>query len=202
MKKVLLLLANGFEEYEASVFTDVLGWSRAFGNVPVEVVTVGRRSKLKCTWNFTVIPEKLLGEINIDEYDALAIPGGFENAGFYEDAYSEDFSEIIRKFHEKNKIIASICVAALALGKSGILKGRNATTYHLLEGRRRRQLSDFGANVLDERIVIDGNIITSSCPETAIDVAFILLELLTDKDNCNKVKEWMGFINGDGELRD
>jgi len=37
MKKVLLLLANGFEEYEAGAFTDVLGWSRAFGNVPIEV---------------------------------------------------------------------------------------------------------------------------------------------------------------------
>ena len=200
VKKVLLLLANGFEEYEASAFTDVLGWSRAFGDIPVEVVTVGMRSKLKCTWNFTVIPEKLLNEINIDEYDALAIPGGFENAGFYEDAYSEDFSEIIRKFHEKNKIIASICVAALALGKSGILKGKNATTYHLLEGRRRRQLSEFGANVLDEHIVVDENIITSSCPATATDVAFTLLELLTDRDNCNKVKEWMGFINGGKEL--
>jgi len=202
MKKVLLLLANGFEEYEASAFTDVLGWSRAFGNVPLEVVTVGRHSKLKCTWNFTVIPEKLLNEINADEYDALAIPGGFEKAGFYEDAYSEDFAEIIRRFHEKSKIIASICVAALALGKSGILKGKNATTYHLLEGRRRKELSKFGANVLDEHVVIDKNIITSSCPATAIDVAFALLELLTDKDNCNKVKEWMGFVNAGEALRD
>jgi len=202
MKKVLLLLANGFEEYEASAFTDVLGWSRAFGNVSVEVVTAGRHSKLKCTWNFTVIPEKLLDEINADEYDALAIPGGFEKAGFYEDAYSEDFAEIIRRFHEKGKIIASICVAALALGKSGILKGKNATTYHLLEGRRRKELSEFGANVLDEHVVIDKNIITSSCPATAIDVAFDLLELLTDKDNCNKVKEWMGFVNAGEALRD
>jgi len=63
-------------------------------------------------------------------------------------------------------------------------------------------LSEFGANVLDEHVVIDKNMITSSCPATAIDVAFALLELLTDKDNCNKVKEWMGFINCDKEIRD
>ena len=51
MKKVLLLLANGFEEYEASAFTDVLGWSRVFG-MPVKVVTAGMHPQLRCTWNY------------------------------------------------------------------------------------------------------------------------------------------------------
>ncbi len=193
MKKVLLLLANGFEGYEASAFTDVLGWSRAFGSVPGGVVTAGMHPLLKCTWNFTVIPEIQLGEINVDEYDALAIPGGFEAAGFYKDAYDEDFLEIIRKFNKKDKIIASICVAALPLGKSGILKDRKATTYHLLDGKRRKQLAEFGAKVLDKDIVIDKNIITSTSPATAINVAFKLLELLTGKENCEKVRKFMGF---------
>src|SRR4030042_2481333 len=192
MKKVLLLLANGFEEYEASVFTDVLGWSRVFGT-PVKVVTAGMHLQLKCTWNFTVIPEKLLKEINVNEYDALAIPGGFEKAGFYEDAYSEDFLRIIREFNSRNKTIAAICVGALPLGKSGILKGRKATTYHLLEGKRRRELAEFGGEILDRDIVIDKNIITSANPATAINVAFKLLELLTDKENCDKIRKLMGF---------
>jgi 4-methyl-5(b-hydroxyethyl)-thiazole monophosphate biosynthesis len=192
VKKVLLLLANGFEEYEASAFTDVLGWSRVFGT-PVKVVTAGMHPQLRCTWNFTVIPEKQLSEINVDEYDALAIPGGFEEAGFYKDAYSEDFLEVIREFHKKNKIIASICVGALPLGKSGILKSRKATTYQLLNGIRSEELTKFGAKVLDKKIVINKNIITSANPATAIDVAFKLLELLTDKKNCDKVKKLMGF---------
>jgi len=101
-KKVLLLLANGFEAYEASVFTDVLGWSKAFGDIPVEVTTTGRHQKLKCTWNFTVIPEI-------------------------------------------------------------------------------------------QNVVVDGNIITSSSPATALDVAIKLLEMLTSQKNCEKVKKWMGF---------
>ena len=42
-KKVLLFLAQGFEEYEAGVFTDVIGWSRVFGNEPVDVITSGLR---------------------------------------------------------------------------------------------------------------------------------------------------------------
>lgn len=193
MKKVLLLLANGFEAYEASVFTDVLGWSRAFGDIPVEVTTAGMRRKLQCTWNFTVIPEIQIDEVKVKDYDALAIPGGFEKAGFYDDAYHEDFLKLIKAFNSEKKIIASVCVGALPIGKSGILKGRKATTYHLLDGIRRKQLAEFGAEVLDQNIVLDANIITSSSPATALDVAFKLLEMLTSKKNSEKVKKWMGF---------
>lgn len=150
------------------------------------------RENLKCTWNFTVIPEMHISEVNIDEFDALAIPGGFEEAGFYEDAYSEEFLNIIRKFDRAGKIIASICVGALPIGKSGVLVGRNATTYNF--GKRQKQLSEFGANVLgDEPIVVDKNIITSYNPSTAFDVAFNLLEILTSKENCINVKNIMGF---------
>ncbi len=192
MKKVLLLLADGFEAVEASVFTDVIGWNKTDGDGTTELVTVGLREKLKCTFNFTVIPEMQVSEISVDEFDAVAIPGGFEEAGFYEDAYSEDFLNVIREFNKKGKIIASICVGALPVGKSGVLIGRNATTYNC--SIRQKQLSEFGANVLgDEPIVIDGNIITSYNPSTAFDVAFKLLEMLTSKENCNKVKELMGF---------
>ena len=171
MKNVLLLLAQGFEEYEASVFTDVLGWSRDIGDIPVNVTTAGRRSHIKCTWNFTVIPETQVNEIIFD-----------------------NFLNIIRQFHETNKIIASICVGALPLGKSGILKNKKATTYHLLNGIRRKQLESFGANVQDQPIVVDDNIITSTSPATALEVSFMLLEMLTSKDNLRKVKTAMGFV--------
>jgi 4-methyl-5(b-hydroxyethyl)-thiazole monophosphate biosynthesis len=121
MKKILLLLADGFEAVEASVFTDVLGWNKWEGDGSTEVVTVGLRNKLTCTWNFTVIPEKTVDDIQLDEFDALAIPGGFEESGFYEDAFSEKFLNVIQHFYSTQKPIASICVASLALGKSGIL---------------------------------------------------------------------------------
>lgn len=192
MKKVLLLLANGFEAVEASVFTDVIGWNKLEGDGTTDLITAGMRENLKCTWNFTVIPEMQISEVNIDEFDALAIPGGFEEAGFYKDAYREEFLNIIRKFDRAGKIIASICVGALPIGKSGVLVGRNATTYNF--GKRQKQLSEFGANVLgDEPIVVDKNIITSYNPSTAFDVAFNLLEILTSKENCANVKKLMGF---------
>ncbi|MHB9937029.1 DJ-1 family protein [Clostridium sporogenes] len=194
MKKVLLLLANGFEAVEASVFADVIGWNKLEGDGTTELITVGIRENLKCTFNFTVIPEMHVSEVNIDEFDALAIPGGFEEAGFYEDAYNKDFLNIIREFDKSGKTIASICVGALPIGKSGVLVDRNATTYNLGNGKRQNQLSKFGANVLaDTSIVIDKNIITSYNPSTAFHVAFKLLELLTSKENCVNVKRLMGF---------
>jgi len=193
MKRVLLFLAQGFEAYEASVFTDVIGWSRNFGIEPVDLVTTGLRSEIKCTWNLTVCPEIEFDKINAMDFDALAIPGGFENAGFYEDAYDERFLNLIREFDEENKIIASICVAALPIGKSGILANRKATTYDLMDGLRRKQLADFGANVQDEMIVVDKNIITSTGPSTGLNVAFRLLEMLTNLENVNIVKKYMRF---------
>lgn len=194
MKKVLLLLANGFEAVEASVFTDVIGWNKLEGDGSTELLTVGLREKLKCTFNFSVIPEMLITEVNIDDFDALAIPGGFEEAGFYEDAFSEAFLNLIREFDNAGKIIASVCVGALPVGKSGVLAHRNATTYNLGSGIRQKQLSEFGANVLgDEPIVVDKNIITSYNPSTAFDVAFKLLEMLTSKENCDNIKNLMGF---------
>ena len=192
-KKVLLFLAQGFEGYEASVFTDVIGWSRVYGKEPVDLITTGLRSEIKSTWNLIVRPEIEFDKVNVQDFNALAIPGGFENAGFYEDSFDKRFLDLIRKFNDQEKIIASICVAALPLGKSGVLQGKKATTYDLLDGVRRKQLADFGAIIQDERIVIDKNIITSTGPSTGLDVAFKLLEMLTDKENVDLVKKYMRF---------
>lgn len=194
-KKVLLFLAQGFEAYEASVFTDVMGWSRSFGNEPVDLITTGLRPEIKCTWNLIVKPEIEFGEINIGEFDALAIPGGFESAGFYEDAYDERLLNLIREFDKEGKIIATICVSALPVGKSGVLMGRKATTYDLLDGVRRKQLADFGAKIQDVSIVIDKNIITSTGPSTGLDVSFKLLEMLTNIENVNLIKKYMRFTD-------
>ena len=192
-KKVLLFLAQGFEEYEAGVFIDIIGWSRAYGSEPVDLVTTGLRPQIKCTWNFTVLPEIEFDKVNADDYDALAIPGGFEKAGFYEDAYDERFLGLIRDFNSQGKIIAAVCAAALPLGKSGILKNRTATTYDLLDELRRKQLADFGAIVKDAQIVTDDNVITSTGPATGPGVAFTLLEMLTTKENVDLVKKYMRF---------
>lgn len=192
--KVLVLLAKGFETMEFSVFIDVLGWARTDFGIDVDVETCGYTKTVVSTFNVPVIVDKLINEVSVDEYDALAIPGGFEEYGFYEEAYDEKFSALIRQFNDQGKTIASICVAALALGKSGILTGRKATTYHLGGGNRQRQLKEFGVNVVNNPIVIDENVITSYCPQTAPGVAFELLKALSSEEQMETVKKVMGFI--------
>jgi protein deglycase len=193
MKKVLILLANGFELYEASAFIDVLGWASVFGSEPIEAVTAGFSKQLHCTFGFDVIPDSLISQVDLESFDALAIPGGFEKAGFYQDAFSQKFLDIISHFEEAGKPISSICVGALPVAKSGALQGRKATTYHLLEGRRRKELGSFGAIVQDSHMVRDKNITTSSSPATAIHVAFNLVERLTSRENAGHIQELMGF---------
>lgn len=191
--KTLLFCAKGFETMEFSVFIDVLGWARNDYGYEVEVDTCGFKKNVISTFNVPVIMDKTIEEVNVEEYDALAIPGGFEEFGFYEEAYDERLLELIREFDRQGKTIATICVAALPLGKSGILKNRKATTYHLRDAYRQKQLAEFGVEVVNERVVIDGNVITSYCPETAADVAFELLKKLVGEEKTLVVKKAMGY---------
>ena len=154
---------------------------------------VALKKTVESAFHVPIIVDTLIDDINIEEYDALAIPGGFEEYGFYDEAYDEQFLNLIREFDAKGKIIASVCVGALPVAKSGVLKNRNATTYHLRDGYRQKQLVEFGVNVINKPIVVDKNIITSYCPETAPDVAFKLLEMLTSKEKMEAVKAAMGY---------
>ena len=114
MKRILLLLSDGFEIYEASVFIDVLGWNQTYGTKDTELFTCGISKNLKSTFGLKIEVDYTIDEINPDEYAALAIPGGFEIYGYYNDAYSDKFQELIRLFHTARKTISSICVGALA----------------------------------------------------------------------------------------
>jgi 4-methyl-5(b-hydroxyethyl)-thiazole monophosphate biosynthesis len=158
MKKVLLLLCEGVEVLEAAAFYDVLGWSGASGLDPVKVITAGLHTEVNCSFGLKIIADALLQEIDVKQFDALAIPGGFEAFGFYKDAYSEQVTGFIKNFGELKKPIASICVGALPLAKTGLLIGQRGTTYHLMEGKRRQQLAEFGVQVIDEPIVRTNNI--------------------------------------------
>ena len=168
-----------------------MGWNLVEGNGLTELFTCGLRKEITSSFNQKFIADFELDEINTSSFDALAIPGGFENYGYYNDAYDDKFLNFIRSFRAENKIIATICVGALPLGKSGELSGKTATTYH--NPIRRQALKDFGATVLHQPVVFDDGIITSWNPSTAIDVAFLLLEKLSSRENADNVRKLMGF---------
>lgn len=196
-KRVLLLLADGFEPLEAAGFTDVFGWAAIDGSEPVELVTAGFRSPLRATFGFSVIPQALIAELDLAAFDALAIPGGFEGAGFYDEALSEPFLDVIRAFDARSRPIASVCVASLSLGAAGVVSGRRSTTYHQPGGKRKAQLESYGAAFVDEAVVEDGGLISSTGPGTAIEVALRLLGAMTGTGNAAHIRQLMRIPDPD-----
>ena len=85
-------------------------------------------------------------------------------------------------------------MGALPVGKSGVLLNRTATTYHLKDGYRQKQLEKFGVTVINQPVVIDKNIITSYCPQTAPYVAFELLNKLIDEKDTVLSKKSNGVL--------
>ena len=113
--KILLFCAKGFETMEFSVFIDILGWARNDFGYDVSADTCGFSRSVVSTFGVPIIVDKLIEEVIVEEYDALAIPGGFEEFGFYEEAYNEKLLQLIRDFDAQKKIIATVCVGALPL---------------------------------------------------------------------------------------
>ena len=186
-----MLLANGVEPLEMSAFTDVMGWATVLGDEAIELTDVALHAEIKTTFGLTLKPSKLLQDINLADYDAIAVPGGFEPSGFYKDALSEPFLDVIRYYHQHKKTIASVCVSSIALGHAGILADKKATTYHQLGGKRKQQLQQTGAIFVDRPVVKDQHIITSTGPGTALEVAFLLLEDVTSTANATALREKM-----------
>ena len=199
--KLLVFLAKGlqtppcgrFPVQGRSAFIDVMGWAKTDFDCKIDVVTCGLNQKVISSFNVPVLVDKVMDEVSADGYDALAIPGGFEEFGFYEEAYNEQLLELIRLFDSQKKWIATVCVGALPVGKSGVLNGRKATTYHLRGAHKQKVLQGFGATIVNSPIVVDDNIITSYCPQTSYGVALLLLEKLTSHKEMVLVKDAMGF---------
>lgn len=199
VKKVLMLLANGIEPMEMAAFTDILGWADLLGEENIQLVMAGLRPEITSTFDVIIRPNKLLADLDLDEFDALALPGGFEPSGFYDEALSQPYLDTIKHFINAEKLVASVCVSSLSLGRAGVLNNRKATIYHQVGGRRKQQLVETGAEFIDRPMVRDGNVITSSGPGTASEVAFLLVEMLTSKSNALTIRKVMRFPTPDAQ---
>lgn len=193
MKRVLLLMCNGTGILEAAAFHDVLGWSGTYGSESVEVVTTAIQSEVVCAFGLRVTVNHPLSEIDPTLFDALAVPGGFEQFGFYQDAYSPLVQLLITAFAETKRPIASSCVGAMPVAKAGVLDGKRTSMYPALEDKRKKQLEEFGAHSVSDPLVEDAGVITSTSPATASEVALRLLADLTGPDNAADIRERMGF---------
>lgn len=172
--KVMIPLAEGFEEIEALTVIDVL---RRAG---IRVDTVGVvGSLIHSSHGIRMMVDKRLNEIVPDEYDAIVLPGG--SPGYINLGRSSKVIEIIKKFNSQNKLIAAICGAPSILAKEGLLDDRKATIY---PGNEKLL-----AYPRDNPVVVDGNIITSQGPGTAMEFALKIVEKLLGNTQVQKLKK-------------
>lgn len=173
MKKVMVPLANGFEEIEALTIVDVL---RRIG---IEVDTVGVvSSMITGSHGIRVMTDRKLAEVKEEDYDAIVLPGG--DPGYKNLARTSKLIEILKKMNSQGKLVAAICASPSILAKAGILEGKRATIYPGME----KELP----YPRDDRVVIDGNVITSQGPGTAIEFALAIVEALVGKNKALMLK--------------
>lgn len=178
-KNVLVVLANGFEEIEAITPIDVL---RRAG---LEVTTAGvGGTEITGSHGITVVTDTTIREVE-GLPDAIVLPGGMPGAENL--SKSGALREILERMNDDGRPIGAICAApALALAPTGILDGRTATCYPGFEKHFGRAI-EFSR----DRVVTDGNVITSRGPGTALEFALTLAGRLASEEVQAKLTEGM-----------
>lgn len=163
MLKVLIPLADGVEEIEAVTAVDV------FRRVPWQVTAAGLRPGLvTAARGVRLAPDADWSAINPATFDLLVIPGGGQGTATL--AADIRVLEAVRLFMRAGKAVAAICAGPLVLQAAGVLHGRQVTAYPgiALEGVR----------PVAGRVVVDGRLITSQGPGTALEFALAIVRAL------------------------
>ena len=165
MDRVIILLANGFEEIEALAPLDVL---RRL-NYDVKLVSMNDTLEVISSHNVSFKADLLFSE-EVYLSAGVIIPGGMPGAKNLRDDLR--VLTLVKRFNEEHKLIASICAGPIVLGKANILTNHYATCYPGFE-------SELNAlEVLKKKVVVSDNVITSRGPATAFDFAFEIASYL------------------------
>ncbi len=165
MKRVLVPLAEGFEELEAVTIIDML---RRAG---IEVVVAAlAENPVTGSHGIALSADATLDDVSGQEFDLIALPGGMPGAANLRD--DPRIGGIIRRLHEGGRHVAAICAAPMVLAAAGVLEGRRATCFPGFLDRTADLI------LVDEPVVVDGRVITSRGPGTALDFALELVAQL------------------------
>jgi DJ-1 family protein len=183
MAKILIPIADGTEEMEAVITIDVL--RRANFDVCVASVMPGRR-EITASRGVRLVADVLLDECAEREWDMIVLPGGMPGATHLHDSAS--LVALLRDQIAEQRWVAAICAApAVVLGRHQLIPNANATCYPAYQ----QELSGQTAAVSQERVVVDGKLITSQGPGTAVEFALRLVELLGGKQKADEVQKAM-----------
>jgi 4-methyl-5(b-hydroxyethyl)-thiazole monophosphate biosynthesis len=177
MTRVLIPLAEGCEELEAVTVIDLLRRAQ------IEVVTAGLRGgPVRASRGTVLVPDALLAEVMDDDFDMIVLPGGLPGARHLDE--DERIHHLLKRYHAEGRYAAAICAAPRVLANAGILDGRTATSYPgAIAGEEFPEV-----RLLTVPVVVDGKVVTSRGPGTAMDFALQLIELLAGQARRREVE--------------
>lgn len=178
-EKILLLLADGFEEIEALAPADI--WRRLGFEVTIAAITGDRA---KGSHGITVIADCNFKTVELSSFDAIFLPGGMPGSLNLKE--NDDVIDAVRKFNAEGKVVSAICAAPMALAKAGILKGKKVTAYPGTEKNFEGTTAYTG-----NRTETDGNIITAKGAGTAFEFAAEVAQALGRKKETGELFKGM-----------
>ena len=178
MSHVLVPLAQGCEELEAITITDLLV------RAGITVTTCGLDEQpVTASRGTTIIPDTSIDKVMNETFDLIVLPGGLPGADHLRD--NEPLQSLLKKQASDDRYLAAICAAPKALAQAGILEGKTATAYPgVLDA-----LGNNNINISLQAVEIDGKVVTSRGPGTAMDFALTLIELLEGKEKRDEVDQ-------------
>ena len=178
MKKILLLLAEGFEEVEALTTVDYLRRM----DIIVDTCSIKGGKNVQGAHRIVVEADNLLDEINnINNYDGIVIPGGMPGATNLRS--NDRVIQLVKEFNEEKKLIGAICAGPIVLQRAGIVKGKEITSYPGFD-------NDLKESIYKEDLVVqDGNIITARGPAVAVYFALKLIENLVGEEKALELRK-------------
>ena len=157
-KRVAIITENGFEEVELTSPKKVM----EDAGIKVDVISP-QKNKVKAWdkdhWSIEIPVDVNITDANADDYDALMIPGGVMNPDKMRT--NEDCVQFAKDFLESGKPVAAICHGPQLLIETGLLNGREMTSYPSLK----TDLINAGVNWKDEEVIVDNGLVTSRSPK-------------------------------------
>ena len=177
---VYILLADGFEEIEALTPADIM---RRAG-IDVTTVSIKQDKTVTGSHGIPVIADTVITDVEPQDVTLLMLPGG---AGHELLDASNEAHYLINEAVTRGQYIAAICAAPSILGKKMILSGKNATCFPGFEQYL------YGANVMSDKVVVDGRFITGKGAGAAAEFGFKIVEFLKDKATADNLREQMQY---------
>lgn len=176
MSKIMIFMPNGYEEIEALTVVDFC--RRA--DIEVDMVSITGSLDTIGDHGIGIKADKLLEDIDLNDYVGVVTPGGMPCTRML--LGDDRVIEIVNKFYNDKKMVASICASPLVLEKAKVAENISGTMYPTLE-------KDVNfKNFIEEPVVVSENVITSRGPATATLFAYEIIKYIKGEEVSDKIK--------------